>query len=305
MPRMMSTHTEAGSPLPGPGASTPAAPAGRPLLVFGGLGLAMAAFMAAVFALGLRGVTGDGVSPEQYASDFVTLLPFGYAFSAGVVASVNPCGFLMLPAFAGYYMGEREGPAGDVTARALGRAAMLGVMATLGFVVLFTIIGSVVSAGGGAVIDAFPWAGLAVGVGMALLGAWLLVTGRSIGIAWAGRFNVPGVRPGSRGPASAFAYGVAYGAASLSCTLPIFLVVVATSLNRDGFLASAGQFVSFALGMGLVVVAVALGAATLKGAATRALRGLVPYVHRLSAVFLAGSGVYLIVYWVVLGDVAG
>ena len=162
----------------------------------------MAAFMAAVFALGLRGVTGDGVSPEQYATDFVTLLPFGYAFSAGVVASVNPCGFLMLPAFAGYYMGVREGPAGDVTARALGRAAMLGVMATLGFVVLFTIIGSVVSAGGGAVVDVFPWAGLAVGVGMALLGAWLLVTGRSIGIAWAGRLNVPGVRPGSRGPAS-------------------------------------------------------------------------------------------------------
>lgn len=301
----MSAQTEATSSHPAPGATPPAAPAGRPLLVFGGLGLAMAAFMAAVFALGLRGVTGDGVSPEQYASDFVTLLPFGYAFSAGVVASVNPCGFLMLPAFAGYYMGEGEDPAGEVTPRALARGAMLGVMATLGFVVLFTVIGSIVSAGGGAVVEAFPWAGLAVGIGMALLGVWLLVTGRSIGIAWAARLNVPGVRPGSRGPASAFAYGVAYGAASLSCTLPIFLVVVATSLNRDGFLASAGQFVSFALGMGLVVVAVALGAATLKGAVTRALRGLVPYVHRLSAVFLAGSGVYLIVYWIVLGDVAG
>ena len=266
----------------------------------------MATFMAAVFALGIRSTTGDAVSPEQYATDFATLLPFGYAFSAGVVASVNPCGFLMLPAFVGYYMGGQDRAADrEVTIGDLGKAILFGGMVTLGFVAIFTVIGSIISAGGTAIIDGFPWGGLGIGVAMSLLGIWLFATGRSIGLSWAARISVPGVRPESRGVASAFAYGVAYGAASLSCTLPIFLVVVVTSLTRDGFLASAGQFVSFALGMGLVIVAVALGAATLKGAVAQALRGLVPYVHRLGAIFLVGSGVYLMVYWLVLGDLVG
>lgn len=278
----------------------------KPLLVFVGLGIAMVTFMAAVFALGLRSTNGGAISPEQYATDFATLLPFGYAFSAGVVASVNPCGFLMLPAFVGYYMSnEHRAETGGIAARDLGKAVLFGCAVTAGFVVLFTGIGSIISAGGTAVVDGFPWAGLGIGLAMALLGVWLFATGRSIGFAWTSRISVPWVRPESRGIASAFAYGVAYGAASLSCTLPIFLVVVVTSLTRDGFLASMGQFLSFAFGMGLVVVAVALGATTLKAGVIQALRGIVPYVHRLSAILLVGSGLYLVVYWVVLGDLVG
>ncbi len=280
--------------------------ANRPLVVFGGLAVAMAAFMAAVFALGLRSTTGDSVSPEQYATDFARVLPFGYAFSAGVVASVNPCGFMMLPAFVGYYLGQQDrAHNNEVTIGDLRNAALFGGMVTLGFVVLFTVIGSIISTGGTAIIDSFPWAGLTVGLAMVILGLWLVSTGRSLGLPWASRLSLTGMTVERRGIASAFGYGVAYGAGSLSCTLPIFLVVVVTSLTRDGLLASAGQFISFALGMGLVVTAVALSAATLQRVVSQTLRGLVPYVHRLSAIFLVGSGLYLIVYWTVLGNLVG
>ena len=123
--------------------------ANRPLVVFGGLAVAMAAFMAAVFALGLRSTTGASVSPEQYATDFARVLPFGYAFSAGVVASVNPCGFMMLPAFVGYYLGKQDrAQNNEVSLGDLWKAALFGGMVTLGFVVLFTVIGSIISTGG-------------------------------------------------------------------------------------------------------------------------------------------------------------
>ena len=272
----------------------------RPALVFAVLAVFMLAFMGAVFALGIRSTTGDAISPEQYATSIAGLLPFGYAFGAGLVASVNPCGFLMLPAYVGYHLGlDEAGDSAEVTVQHLARAVGFGIMVTLGFVALFTAIGSVFAAGGTAIIDVFPWAGLSIGAGLALLGLWLAVTGRSIGIALASRIG----RPRGRGLGSAFLYGVAYGAASLSCTLPIFLVVVGTSLAATGVVGSAGHFISFGLGMGAVIVAVSLSAAAFKGAVAQALRGMVPYVHRLSAILLVGSGVYLIVYWVVLGDI--
>ena len=36
---------------------------------------------------------------EAGLANFVSLLPIGYAFAAGMVASANPCGLLMLPSY--------------------------------------------------------------------------------------------------------------------------------------------------------------------------------------------------------------
>lgn len=284
----------------------PATGGGKPVLAFILLALFMLGFMAAVFALGIRSTVGKATGPEHYVSTFAGLLPFGYAFGAGMVASVNPCGFLMLPAVLGYYLGTspaanaapNKRPA-DVTFADLGRGILFGLLVTLGFVALFAAIGAIFAAGGTAIIRLFPWLGLSVGILMAALGGWLLLTGRTLGLAWASRI----APPKGRGIGSALLYGVAYGAASLSCTLPIFLVVVATSLASQGFWPSLGQFTSFGLGMGAVVTAVSLSAVAFRGAVAQALRGMAPHVHRLSAVFLAGAGAYLIIYWVVLGDI--
>ena len=39
-------------------------------------------------------------------------VPLGYALVAGMVASVNPCGFVLLPAYLGYYLGDGRGSTG-------------------------------------------------------------------------------------------------------------------------------------------------------------------------------------------------
>ena len=41
------------------------------------------------------------------------LLPFGYSFGAGMVSTVNPCGFSMLPAYLSLYLGDRSEGAGS------------------------------------------------------------------------------------------------------------------------------------------------------------------------------------------------
>ncbi|MDP9371968.1 MAG: cytochrome c biogenesis protein CcdA [Chloroflexota bacterium] len=218
-------------------------------------------------------------------------LPVAYAFAAGLAASVNPCGFVMLPAFAAYRLGVAEGSRPLLPT--LLQALVLGLTATAGFLAVFTAAGLVLGLGGRALVTVFPWAGLGVGVVLALLGVWLLVSGRSFGLAAAKRVTF---RPRG-GPLGVFLFGVGYAIASLGCTLPVFFVAVAGALSSDGLGATLVLFVSYALGMGAVLTAVAIATALSKGLLVRALRAIVPHTERIGALMLIGVGLYLVYYW--------
>jgi cytochrome c biogenesis protein CcdA len=234
-------------------------------------------------------------SAETAIADLAGLLPVGYAFAAGMVASVNPCGFFLLPSYISYYLGTEDPDFyQDSATRRVGKALLLGGVATLGFVVVFAVTGSIIAAGGQFLIRAFPYAGLAIGAAMVGLGLWLLITRRTLGIMATSRMTVRR----ERNLRSVFLYGIVYALGSLSCTLPIFLVVVGGSLASQGLMASLGQFIGYALGMGSILVAVTIGSALFQGSVARWLRKAIPYVHRASAMFLVGAGGYLIYYWV-------
>jgi cytochrome c biogenesis protein CcdA len=234
-------------------------------------------------------------SAESSLANLADLLPVGYAFGAGMVASVNPCGFFLLPSYVSYHLGtENPDFYQSSSVSRIWKSLLVGGVATLGFVVVFAIVGSLISAGGQWLIRAFPYAGVAIGMGMIGLGLWLLVTHRSLGIMAASRVTVNR----KRNLRNVFLFGITYAIGSLSCTLPIFLVVVGGTLASQGLAASFGQFISYALGMGIILVAVTIGAALFQGAVARRLRRAIPYVHRASALFLVGAGAYLIYYWV-------
>lgn len=223
------------------------------------------------------------------------LLPFGWAFAAGIVSSVNPCGFFMLPAYLSYQLGTEE--AGFYASAALARgvkALRLGLVATAGFVAVMTIVGGFVAAGGLWLVRVFPYAGVGIGIALTALGLWLLVTKRTVGILAASRVTVTP----RRSMRNVFLFGFAYAIGSLSCTLPIFLLVVGSALASTGLAGSLGQFISYALGMGMVLVTVTIGAALFRGSVARSLRAALPHVHRVSALFLVGAGLYLVYYWI-------
>ena len=222
------------------------------------------------------------------------LLPFGYGYAAGMVAAVNPCGCLFLPSLMAFYLVD-EG-AERVAGWRRGAAALgFGVFATLGFVVLFAVAGLVFALGGAALAAYFSWAGIAVGVALLGAGLWSLVMDRSFGIAAASRaLGVLDVGQAWRSP---FLFGIAYGVASLACTLPIFLVVVGTSLVGGGVGPAALQFGSYALGMGTIVTAVMIAAAFFQGAVYRMLVRVAPHIHHVGAAFLVSAGVFIVAYW--------
>ena len=236
---------------------------------------------------------------EASVSNLVVVLPVGYAFGAGMVASVNPCGFFMLPSYVSYYLGtEEEGYMAVPAAARLGRAIALALVATMGFILVFASFGAVIAFGGMVLVTYFPVGGLLIGAALAALGVWLLISHKPLGIMAASRVVVTP----RRNLRNIFLFGVAYAIGSLSCTLPIFLVVVGSALATQGLGTSFGQFLGYSLGMGTVLVAVTVSAALFRDAVMRSLRGLMPHIHTASALFLTAAGGYLIYYWLRFGD---
>ena len=217
--------------------------------------------------------------------------PLGYAFLAGVFALANPCGFAMLPAYVGYQLGQ--GTEAPSPVAALARGTLLGLVATLGFLFIFGLIGAVIALGGRWVIKAMPIAGLAVGVLVVLVALWLLLTKRHLGLLVASRIEWGK----GKGLAGTFVFGLAYGLASLGCALPVFLVVVVSSLAVGGFASALGSFVSYAMGMGTALLAVSWGVALSKEGSRTLLRRFMPVVEVLGNVLLLLSGSYLVYYW--------
>ena len=65
---------------------------------------------------------------------------FPYSFILGVMAAVNPCGFVLLPTYLVYYLGT-ELHRDESTAATLRRAIGVGTAVSSGFVGLFLVVG--------------------------------------------------------------------------------------------------------------------------------------------------------------------
>jgi cytochrome c-type biogenesis protein len=234
---------------------------------------------------------------SELLSRLAAALPFGIAFGAGMVAAVNPCGFAMLPAYLSLYLGTEESGFAERSAmsRAL-RALAVGCVVSSGFVLLFVLAGAVISAGGTALIGVMPVLGVLVGEALVVLGVWMLLAGRAPYAAVLGRLATRLGDPRKVGVRGFFLFGLAYGAASLGCTLPAFLAVVGSGIAA-GVVAGAGRFLGYGLGMAAVLVALTVTLAFFKEGLVKWLRGALPYVQTASAVLLILAGAYVVFYW--------
>ena len=255
-------------------------------------------------ATGIDGVNGFVETLSGQSGSFIgglgILAPLGFAFGAGLAAAFNPCGFAMLPAYMGLYMGTGDEGEGTHPVKQLGRALLVGGAVTAGFVVLFGIAGIVGIGARSVVGDVLPWLGLVIGVILAIVGAWV-VGGGKLYTAFAQQAATRIGDPGKNNVSGYFLFGVSYGVASLSCTLPIFLAVVGTTFAVSSILTSLSQFVLYALGMGLIIVALTLGMAIFQSAMVRLLRRALPYIQPVGAWLMVVAGAYITFYWLSLG----
>lgn len=272
------------------------------LAILGALGIAIAgAILTQDRTSGLNGAVESLSSGSSgFVGDVGRFLPLGFAFAAGMVAAVNPCGFVLLPAYLGVFLGEADGERAVGTTGRVRRGLVVGATLALGFVLLFAMIGLLVGFIARAVIGVLPFLGLAIGVGLVLAGGYRLAGGTlyaSLPERISGRLSGAGA-PSLRGY---FLFGLAYGTASLSCTLPIFLAVLGGSLATPDLARTLGRVGLYGLGMGSVVLALTLAAALFKATAVRRLGGAMRVVEPVGTVFLFLAGTYVVYYWLTVG----
>jgi len=220
--------------------------------------------------------------------------PLALAFAAGLVATVNPCGFAMLPAYLSYFVGT--GDENETRVVAMQRALYVGGVVSLGFLVVFGTTGILISAGTAgfqnAITSGIPWVAIVVGVAIVILGVAML-RGYELTV------RLPKAKKArkGRGTGSVFAFGVSYALASLSCTLPVFLSVVALQVQRTDFVSGVATFIAYGLGMSMllvgVTIAIGLGQHSLVGWLRRSVR----YINRVSGFVLILAGSYIVWFW--------
>ena len=229
---------------------------------------------------------------------------FLFAFAAGMASAVNPCGFAMLPAYLGLYLGNNE-PESEkaLPVTHVARALLIGGAVTAGFIVLFGVAGTAISLGASFIADVLPWLGLIIGISLAIAGAWMVGGGK----LYTGFAASAASRLGNPNEVSVkgyFMFGLSYGTASLSCTLPIFLAVLGVSVaGTTGILTAVGQFLLYALGMGTVIMALTLGMAIFKGSMVGALRKALPYIQPVGSWLMVIAGAYIVFYWLTIGGI--
>jgi cytochrome c biogenesis protein CcdA len=164
---------------------------------------------------------------------------------------------------------------------------------TSGFVAVFGAFGLVVVPLALSLGTYLSWATVVVGVMLVLLGIWLL-SGREVVLRLP---HLRGAAP-TGGPASMVFYGVAYAVASLSCTVAPFLAVTTSTFRAESTAAGLAVFVAYALGMGVVVGVLAVSVALARDGLVHRMRGVMPYVNRVSGALLVLAGTYVAYYGV-------
>ena len=229
--------------------------------------------------------------------------PLAIAFASGMLATVNPCGFAMLPAYLGYFLGV-EGPDRDVRAN-VSRSLGVGLSVSAGFLVVFSVVGLAIYHLSASFDRWTPWATMLIGVALVVIGLAMLR-------GWEPSVRLPKLERGGRERTgqSMFVFGLSYAIASISCALPLFTNAVAGTFRRENLPSSIAVFVAYSLGMTLVLLALTVSMGMARQSIVRLLRRAMPYVTRASGLLLVLAGAYLAHYgWyerrVLDGDLRG
>ena len=212
------------------------------------------------------------------------------SFGAGLLAAVNPCGFVLLPTYLMYFLGVSGRP---WTQRSTVRRALL-VSAALsaGFMTIFIIVGGVSRLFTDWLNQNAKYVSLLIGVALVILGIAMLFGYRL-------PFSTPKLETGKRDQtvASMYVFGLAYAIASIGCTIGPFSAIVLGTIDTDGFFQGIIAVVLYGVAMSLLITTLTVTLALAQGGLLKSLRVGMTYVEIASAVIMILSGLYLTWYW--------
>jgi len=221
------------------------------------------------------------------------------SFIRGLVAAVNPCGFILLPTYLMYFLGL-EGVRPGTQRATLRRALLVSASLSAGFIAVFLVAGAIS-------YNFTTWINENAKYATVVIGASLLVLGIAMLCGYKLPFMTPDLRTGDtteRTVRAMFVFGLAYAVASIGCTIGLFIATVFSTSAREGVAAGAANVLAYGAGMALLVSALTIALAFANTSLLKVLRSGMPYVDRVAAAFVVLSGLYLLwyFYWVDLRE---
>ncbi|MEY4797352.1 MAG: hypothetical protein RJA50_836, partial [Actinomycetota bacterium] len=215
---------------------------------------------------------------------------FAYSFVLGILAAVNPCGFVLLPTYLLFFLGTRE-EENLTTSERLRRALVVGAGISVGFLGIFFVIG---------VISRLftQWIELNAKYASFVIGIGLLVAGVRMLSGWTPKFAMPqigGVQ--TRTFRATVVYGVAYAIASIGCTIGFLTTAVFGSIAVNGFVSGVTSILLYGLGMAMLVTALTVSLAFAKTGLVTLIKNRLNIIQKIGAGFVTLTGIYLIAYW--------
>ena len=213
------------------------------------------------------------------------------SFTAGLLASINPCGFVLLPTYLLYFLGMENNRPGTERG-SIRRAFAVSLAVSAGFMTVFVTIGTITKVATGWFLDKSPWISLAIGIALVILGVAMMFGYRL-------PFTTPQLHVGrrDRSVVSMFVFGITYAVCSIGCTLGPFLAIVLGGVTVDGFVKGITAIGLYGIGMALVVTSLTVTLALANSAMLRTVRKGMSIFEDLAGVFVLLTGLYISWYW--------
>ena len=216
---------------------------------------------------------------------------FAYSFILGVMAAVNPCGFVLLPTYLVYYLGTELNREDENKTTTLRRGLSVGMAVSSGFIGLFLVVGIISRAFTTVISENAKYAALVIGVALVAMGIAML-------FGWKLPIAQPDVSmQRKRTTWNMFLFGIVYAIASIGCTIGLLISVILGSINRHGFVSGVISIVLYGLGMGLLVTSLTVALAFARVGLVSTIKKSFKWFDKVSAVFVVLTGLYLSWYW--------
>jgi cytochrome c biogenesis protein CcdA len=216
---------------------------------------------------------------------------FAYSFLLGIMAAVNPCGFVLLPTYLVYYLGTELNREDENKTTTLRRGLTVGMAVSSGFIGLFLVVGIISRAFTTVIRDNAKYAAFVIGIGLVAMGIAML-------FGWKPPIAQPDVSvERKRTTWNMFLFGIVYAIASIGCTIGLLISVILGSINRHGFVSGVISIVLYGLGMGLLVTSLTVALAFARVGLVSTIKKSFKGFDKISAVFVVLTGLYLSWYW--------
>ena len=216
---------------------------------------------------------------------------FAYSFILGIMAAVNPCGFVLLPTYLVYYLGTELNREDENKTTTLRRGLSVGIAVSSGFIGLFLVVGIISRAFTTVIRDNAKYAALVIGIGLVAMGIAML-------FGWKLPIAQPDVSvQRKRTTWNMFLFGIVYAIASIGCTIGLLISVILGSINRHGFVSGVISIVLYGLGMGLLVTSLTVALAFARVGLVATIKKSFKWFDKITAIFVVLTGLYLSWYW--------